>query len=198
MSNILNKHRGKIFAFSAPSGAGKTTILKQVLKDYPEIVFSVSATTRKKRSDEVNGREYFFISEDEFKKRIEKGEFIEWEKFYDYYYGTLKSFVNQNLEEGKSVFLELDVNGALNIKKLYPDSVLIFIAPPSFDELIMRLKKRNTETEEDLKKRIKRAKMELSLKNKFDYFVVNNYLDKAVSEVKKIVENNKKENVNAT
>jgi guanylate kinase len=194
----LNKHRGKIFAFSAPSGAGKTTILKQVLKDYPEIVFSVSATTRKKRSDEVNGREYFFISEDEFKKRIEKGEFIEWEKFYDYYYGTLKSFVNQNLEDGKSVFLELDVNGALNIKKLYPDSVLIFIAPPSFDELIMRLKKRNTETEEDLKKRIKRAKMELSLKNKFDYFVVNNYLDKAVSEVKKIVENNKKENVNAT
>ena len=194
----MNKHRGKIFAFSAPSGAGKTTILKQVLKDYPEIVFSVSATTRKKRSDEVNGREYFFISEDEFKKRIEKGEFIEWEKFYDYYYGTLKSFVNQNLEEGKSVFLELDVNGALNIKKLYPDSVLIFIAPPSFDELIMRLKKRNTETEEDLKKRIKRAKMELSLKNKFDYFVVNNYLDKAVSEVKKIVENNKKENVNAT
>jgi guanylate kinase len=194
----LNKHRGKIFAFSAPSGAGKTTILKQVLKDYPEIVFSVSATTRKKRSDEVNGREYFFISEDEFKKRIENGEFIEWEKFYDYYYGTLKSFVNQNLEEGKSVFLELDVNGALNIKKLYPDSVLIFIAPPSFDELIMRLKKRNTETEEDLKKRIERAKMELSLKNKFDYFVVNNYLDKAVSEVKKIVENNKKENVNAT
>ena len=194
----MNKHRGKIFAFSAPSGAGKTTILKQVLKDYPEIVFSVSATTRKKRSDEVNGREYFFISEDEFKKRIENGEFIEWEKFYDYYYGTLKSFVNQNLEDGKSVFLELDVNGALNIKKLYPDSVLIFIAPPSFDELIMRLKKRNTETEEDLKKRIKRAKMELSLKNKFDYFVVNNYLDKAVSEVKKIVENNKKENVNAT
>jgi guanylate kinase len=198
LSDILEKHRGKIFAFSAPSGAGKTTILKQVLKDYPEIVYSVSATTRKKRSNEVEGREYFFISENEFKKRIENSEFIEWEKFYDYYYGTLKSFVNKNLEAGKSVFLELDVNGALNIKKLYPDSILIFIEPPSFEELVQRLKKRNTETKEDLKKRIERAKMELSLKDKFDYFVVNNYLDKAVSEIKKIIENNKKENVNAT
>jgi guanylate kinase len=198
LSKKLNNQKGRIFAFSAPSGAGKTTILKQVLKDYPEFVYSVSATTRKKRNDEMDGREYFFISEEEFKEKIENNEFIEWQKFYDYYYGTLKSFVNQNLEAGKSVFLELDVIGALNIKKLYPDSVLIFIEPPSFDELIQRLKKRNTETKEDLKKIIERAEMELSLKDKFDYFVINNYLDKAVTEVKKIIEKNKKENVNAT
>ena len=194
----MSKQKGKIFAFSAPSGAGKTTILKQILKDYPEFVFSVSATTRKKRNDEVEGREYFFISEEEFKRKIKNNEFIEWEKFYDYYYGTLKSFVNKNLETGKYVFLELDVKGALNIKKLYPDSVLIFIEPPSFDELIKRLKKRNTDTEADFKKRIERAEMELSLKDKFDYFVVNNFLDKAVLEVKKIIEKNKKENMNAT
>jgi guanylate kinase len=198
LSEKLRRHKGKIFAFSAPSGAGKTTILKQVLKDYPEIVFSVSATTRKKRSDEVDGREYFFISEEEFKKKIDNDEFIEWENFFGYYYGTLKSSVNKNIEEGKSVFLELDVKGALNIKKLYPDSVLIFIEPPSFEELIKRLKKRNTETEEDFNKRIERAEMELSLKDKFDYFVVNNFLDKAVSEVREIIEKNKKENVNAT
>ena len=189
---------GKIFVFSAPSGAGKTTILKQVIKDYPNIVFSVSATTRKKRVDEVDGREYFFLTEEEFKQRIDNNEFIEWEKFYDYYYGTLKSFVNENLKKGKYVLLEVDVIGALNIKKIYPESVLVFIAPPSFEELISRLKNRKTESEEDLKKRIERAKMELSLKDKFDYFVVNNQLETAISEVKRIIEINYKENINAT
>ncbi len=189
---------GNIFVFSAPSGAGKTTILKQVIKDYPNIVFSVSATTRKKRIDEVDGREYFFLTEEEFNQRINNNEFIEWEKFYDYYYGTLKSFVNENLKKGKYVLLEVDVKGALNIKKIYPKSVLVFIAPPSFEELISRLKNRKTETEEDLKKRIERAKMELSLKDKFDYFVVNNQLETAISDVKRIIEINYKENINAT
>jgi guanylate kinase len=194
----LNIQEGKIFVFSAPSGAGKTTILKQVIKDYPNIVFSVSATTRKKRIDEVNGREYFFLTEEEFKQRIEDDEFIEWEKFYDYYYGTLKSFVNENLKKGKYVLLEVDVKGALNIKKIYPKSILVFISPPSFEELISRLKNRKTETEEDLKKRIERAQMELSLKDKFDFFVVNNHLETAISEVKRIIEINYKENINAT
>ena len=112
--------------------------------------------------------------------------------------GEILRLLLRHLETGKYVFLELDVKGALNIKKLYPDSVLIFIEPPSFDELIKRLKKRNTDTEADFKKRIERAEMELSLKDKFDYFVVNNFLDKAVLEVKKIIEKNKKENMNAT
>ena len=194
----MSKREGKIFVFSAPSGAGKTTILKQIIKNYPNIVYSVSATTRKKRIDEVNGREYFFLTENEFEQRIKNDEFIEWEKFYDYYYGTLKSFVNENLENGKSVLLEVDVKGALNIKKIYPNSILVFIAPPSFEELVLRLKNRKTETEEDLKKRIERAKMELSLKDKFDYFVVNNQLETAILEVKRIIEINYKENINAT
>jgi guanylate kinase len=194
----LSKQEGKIFVFSAPSGAGKTTILKQVIKDYPNIVFSVSATTRNKRNNEIDGSEYFFLTEEEFKRRIENDEFIEWEKFYDYYYGTLKSFVNESIKKGKSVLLEVDVKGALNIKKIYPDSILVFIEPPSFEELESRLKNRKTETEEDLKKRIERAKMELSLKDKFDYFVVNNQLDTAISKVKKIIEIKYKENINAT
>ncbi|MCX6149327.1 MAG: guanylate kinase [Ignavibacteriales bacterium] len=193
----MNNSGGKIFAVSAPSGAGKSTIVKQILKTYPQIIFSVSATTRKKRNDEVDGREYFFISEDEFKKKIENDEFVEWEKFYDYYYGTLKSFINKNIQSGKSVIMEVDVNGALSIKKLYPDATLVFIAPPTFEELVNRLKNRNTETEEDLKKRIERAEMELSLKDKFDYFVINNHLETAILEVKRIIENKLKENIDA-
>lgn len=186
---------GKLFAFSAPSGAGKTTIVRSILKAYPEFVFSVSATTRKKRNEEINGKDYFFLTEDEFKKKIEDNEFVEWERFYDYYYGTLKSFVEDNLEKGKSVVFEIDVKGALSIKRLYPDAVLIFIAPPSLEDLIARLKNRQTETEVDFKKRIERAEMELSLKNKFDYYVVNQLLDNAIKEVKNIIDMNyKKEN----
>jgi len=186
---------GKLFAFSAPSGAGKTTIVRSILKDFPEFVFSVSATTRKKRNEEINGKDYFFLTEEEFKKKIEANEFVEWERFFDYYYGTLKSFVEDNLKNGKSVVFEIDVKGALSIKRLYPDAVLIFIAPPSLEDLIERLKNRQTETEEDFKKRIERAEMELSLKNEFDYYVVNQFLDTAIEEVKKIIDlNYKKEN----
>ncbi len=187
--------KGKLFVFSAPSGAGKTTIVRSILREYPELVFSISATTRKKRNEEIDGKDYFFISEEEFRQKIEAGEFIEWERFYDYYYGTLKSFVEDTLCKGKSIVLELDVMGALSIKKIYPDAVLIFIAPPTLDDLIARLKNRQTETEEDFKKRIERAEMELSLKNKFDYFVINQFLDAAILEVKNIIEMNyKKEN----
>ena len=100
--------KGEVIAVSAPSGAGKTTIVKKILKYYPDIVFSVSATTRPKRENETNGREYFFLSEDNFQKKIENGEFVEWEKFYDYYYGTFKSFIEENINAGKSVLLEID------------------------------------------------------------------------------------------
>ncbi|MCX7798014.1 MAG: guanylate kinase [Melioribacter sp.] len=178
----------KLFVFSAPSGSGKTTIVKDILQNFPNFKFSVSATTRKKRPDEVDGIDYFFITEDEFKKKIENGEFIEWEKFYDYYYGTFKSTVEENLKHGFNTIFEVDVKGALNIKKAYPDAVLIFIVPPSIEELKRRLEKRNTETEEDLKKRIQRAEMELSFKDKFDYIVENINLDEAKEKVKKIIE----------
>ena len=179
---------------SAPSGGGKTTIVKEILKNFPEFVFSISATTRPRRNTEKDGIEYFFISEGEFKKKIENDEFIEWEKFYDYYYGTYKSFINENIESGKPVLLELDVKGALTIKRLYPYAHLIYISPPSFEELVKRLKQRKTENESDFMKRVDRAKMELSLKDKFDYIIENKELDTAITEAKSLVNKILKEN----
>ncbi len=185
----------KLFVFSAPSGSGKTTIVKDVLNTFPNFVFSISATARKKRQSEKNGVDYFFISETEFKEKIEKNEFVEWEKFYDYYYGTLKSQIEENISKGLNTVFEVDVKGALSIKKYYPDAVLIFIAPPSIEELKQRLIKRNTETEEDLKKRIERAEMELSFKDKFDYEVSNSDLEIAKKKVREIIEKEIKEEI---
>lgn len=187
--------KGEIIAVAAPSGAGKTTIVKRILAQFPQLIFSISATTRPKRETETNGIEYNFLSEDEFKRKIENNEFIEWEKFYDYYYGTFKSVIDETINLGNTILLEVDVKGALSIKKLYPDAHLIYISPPSYQELVNRLRDRKTESEEDFKKRIERAKMELSLKDKFDYIIVNENLDKAVIEtsalVKKILKGDK-------
>lgn len=183
------KDKAKLFVFSAPSGSGKTTIVRDVLSSHPDFVFSISATTRKKRSTEIDGKDYFFVSVDEFKKRIDDGDFIEWEKFYDYYYGTLREQIDENIRKGLHTVFEVDVKGGLSIKKVYKNSVLIFIAPPSIEELKDRLIKRNTETDEDLKKRIERAEMELSFKNQFDYIVFNIDLEEAKKEVKRIIEN---------
>lgn len=184
----MANNKAKLYVFSAPSGSGKTTIVRDVLKNFSEFVFSVSATTRKKRSTEKEGVDYYFISEEEFKKKIDNGEFVEWEKFYDYYYGTIKGLVDGNLAKGLSTVFEVDVKGAISIKKVYKNSVLIFIAPPSIDVLKDRLIKRNTETDEDLEKRIERAEMELSFKDQFDYVVSNVNLEEAKKEVKKIIE----------
>ncbi len=188
---MLKDRKGAVIAVSAPSGTGKTTIIKQILTEFPEIVFSVSATTRKKRKDEKDGIDYFFISEEDFKKKIKAGEFVEWEKFYDYYYGTFKSYIDDNINNGRTVLLEIDVKGALQLKKIYPGAVLIFFYPPDFEELVKRLKGRKTESEADFTKRIERAKMELSLKDKFDYLIENKDLEIAVKEtmslIKKII-----------
>jgi len=183
----LQKTKGNIIAISAPSGAGKTTIVKEILRRYPQIVFSVSATTRPKRETETDGIEYFFITEGQFKQKIENKEFVEWEKFYDYYYGTFKSFIDDNINEGKNVLLEIEVKGAISIKRIYPDSHVIYILPPSYEELVKRLKNRNTETEADFLKRIERAKMELSLKDQFDYIVVNEILNNAIEETSELI-----------
>ena len=183
----MENRKGRIIAISAPSGSGKTTIVRRILKDIPELVFSVSATTRKRRKEEKEGSDYYFITENEFKKKIDNNEFIEWEKFYDYYYGTYKKVVDIAVNDGKTVILEVDVKGALSLKKIYPDAVLIYIVPPSFDEIVNRLVKRKTEDRADLQKRIDRAKMELELKDKFDYFVDNTELEKAVEETESLI-----------
>ena len=184
----MNK-KGAIIVISAPSGTGKTSIVKRIINEIPDLVFSVSATTRKKRENEKNGIDYYFISEKEFQEKIEKNEFVEWEKVYDYYYGTFKSIIEDNINKGKSVIMEVDVKGALSIKKIYPEANLIYVIPPSQDELIRRLKNRKTENDTDLRKRLERAIMELSIKDKFDYFVVNKDLEKAISDTKSLINN---------
>lgn len=187
--------KGEILVVSAPSGAGKTSIVKQILKQYPQIVFSVSATTRPKRAVETDGVEYYFITEKEFIEKIESDEFVEWEKFYDYYYGTFKKNVDNCINEKKTILLELDVKGSLSLKKIYPAAHLIYIMPPSYQELIKRLKDRQTESSSDFKKRVERAKMELMLKDQFDYIIENKYLEKAINEtsslIKKIIKQEK-------
>lgn len=190
----MNNAKRILIVFSAPSGGGKTTIVKEILKKFPQLVFSISATTRPKREMEKDGVEYYFLTEKEFKKKIDNNEFIEWEKFYDYYYGTYKSVIEENIKSVKPVLLELDVKGALSIKRLYHDAQLIYISPPSFEELVERLRKRKTENESDFSKRVDRAKMELSLKDKFDYIIENSELDKAIKEAKSLVNKILKEN----
>ena len=179
----------KIFVVSAPSGAGKTTVVRKVIEKFPEIVFSISATTRPKRDFEVDGVDYFFMNETEFKKKIESDQFVEWEYFYGYYYGTLKSFVNSETEKGNSVLLEVDVKGALKIKEVYPEAITLFILPPSIEELKNRLIKRKTESSEDLAKRIERAEMEIDFKKHFQYHIVNDNVDKAREKVFNILSN---------
>ena len=189
----MDNSKGILFIVSGPSGTGKTTIIKRILKEFPDIIYSVSATTRKKRSNEKNGEDYYFISEEEFEQKIKRDEFAEWEKFYDYYYGTLKKYIDDSLESGKNVLMEIDVKGALTIREKYPDAVLIYIYPPSFEELKIRLKNRRTEDEVDYQKRIERAEFELRYKDKFDYFVHNLEIEKAVLDLKNLIKNKIKE-----
>lgn len=179
--------KGRLFVFSAPSGSGKTTIVRSILSEYPDLVFSISATTRKKRETEKNGVDYFFITEDEFRKKIDNQEFAEWEKFYDYYYGTFKKTIDNCINERKTILLELDVKGSISLKTIYPEAHLIYILPPSYDELIKRLKGRQTENSEDFKKRVERAKMELSLKHQFDYIIENKDLEIAIKETSELI-----------
>jgi guanylate kinase len=179
----------KLIIFTAPSGAGKTTIVKSLLKSIPNLYFSISACTRDQRYGEVNGLDYYFLSARDFKNKIESGDFIEWEEVYDnQYYGTLKSEVERLLNEDKNVIFDIDVRGAINIKKYYGEKALtIFIKPPSPEILIARLKNRKTEDEESLRKRINRAKDELLQENKFDLTIVNDDLETAIEKAEEIV-----------
>jgi guanylate kinase len=179
--------RGKLIVISAPSGAGKTSIAQQIMKLNPSLTFSVSATTRPRRTTETEGKEYFFLSQDEFIRRVERGEFVEWEQIYDQCYGTLKSEIDRAMNAGHHLLFDLDVKGGLSIKKQYPEACLIFIRPPSIDILRQRLEGRRTENNITLQKRLERVPMELKLGYAFDHQVENDELGRAVEEVQKIV-----------
>ena len=176
--------------FTAPSGAGKTTIVKHLLAKYPQLAFSISATTRPKREKETDGIDYYFMSDGEFKQGLEEGEFIEYEEVYeDSYYGTLKSEVDRIVQLNKKVVFDIEINGAQNIKDRYDEKCLvIFVKPPSFRVLVSRLTNRGTETDDSLVKRIKRIKKELLFENTFDMVLLNDDLDTALKEAESIIE----------
>ncbi len=175
--------KGKMVVISGPSGSGKSTICKKLLED-PRIVFSVSATTRKMRPGEVDGRDYHFIAPDEFKRRVKNGEFIEHAEVFGNMYGTLRAPMDKALGEGKISLLEIDVQGALQLKALGEPGVYVFIAPPDFEELRRRLKNRGTESPEVLERRLHKAEDEFRERVKYDYVVVNDDLERAVREVR--------------
>lgn len=185
-----NMEKGKIIVLSAPSGTGKSSIIKRLL-DYPELHlgFSVSATSRAPRGTEQHGIEYYFITHEEFKQKADAGDFVEWEEVYPgTCYGTLKSEVNRVTEAGQNLIMDIDVKGGLNVKKCYGDQALtIFILPPSKEELEKRLRGRGTDAEDVIRKRLDKADYELSFAPQFDVRVVNDDLERAVEEVRTLI-----------
>ncbi|WP_196885736.1 guanylate kinase [Aureivirga sp. CE67] len=174
--------KGKLIVFSAPSGSGKTTIVRHLLKQEElKLDFSISAASREARPNEVHGKDYYFLSADDFKNHIKNNDFVEWEEVYtNNFYGTLKSELERIWAEGKSVIFDIDVIGGLNIKKQFPEQTLaIFVQPPSIEEMERRLRGRQTETEEKIKERVAKAEKEMQYKTDFDTILINDDLDVA-------------------
>jgi guanylate kinase len=184
----MNAARGRLVVISAPSGAGKTTIARAVLAAEPRLTFSVSATTRPKRPGEEEGEDYYFLSKEEFQRKVGSGEFVEWEELYGNYYGTLNREVEKAMLQGRHLLFDVDVNGGLSIKERYPEAMMVFIRPPDIETLRRRLAARGTEDAETMKRRMARVQMELEKGKGFDRQVVNDDLARAVAEVVKIVE----------
>ena len=188
--NQKNEIDGKVIIFSAPSGAGKTTIVRSLLKSISALSFSISACSREPRPNEINGKDYFFIGVEGFRERIKKDDFLEWEEVYtDHYYGTLNSELTRIWSESKTVVFDVDVEGGITIKKKLKEAALsIFIMPPSIEELEKRLRSRKTETEEKIRQRISKAALEMSQSNSFDVVLENDNLEKAIDEARVLVE----------
>ncbi|MEE8680282.1 MAG: guanylate kinase [Olsenella sp.] len=173
----------RLFVISGPSGAGKGTLLAELRKQRPDLGLTVSATTRSPRPGEVDGTSYYFLSDEEFRRRIAAGEFVEWAEVHGHLYGTLVSEVKRLLAKGHSLVLEIDVQGALNVRKVYPDAVLIFIEPPSLQVLEERLRGRGTEDEASIELRLKNARYEMELADQYDARIVNDTVDRAAQEL---------------
>ena len=182
---------GKLIVISAPSGAGKTSIVHQLLKDIPELYFSVSASSRERRENEVHGKDYYFLGVEGFQKKIKEDAFLEWEQVYEnQYYGTLKSEIERIWSEGKTIIFDVDVVGGLNIKKQYPKECLsIFIMPPSIEVLAERLIGRGSESDESVKKRLDKAEEEISKNEQFDTIIMNDDFEIACEQTKEMITN---------
>ena len=178
---------GFLLVLSGPSGSGKGTVSESLMKNNDDIIFSTSVTTRTPRPGEVNGENYFFASREEFEKMVENDELLEHAFVHTNYYGTPKKFVFDEIEKGEIVLLEIDVQGALQIKEKYKEAVFIFLIPPTMDELRSRLVKRDTETEDEIETRYRNAFKELDFVGEYDYFVINDVIDNAVKDIETII-----------
>ncbi|MBP0979651.1 MAG: guanylate kinase [Oscillospiraceae bacterium] len=185
-----SKNSGTLIILSGPSGVGKGTIIKKLLKKLDNIVLSISATTRLPRRGEKNGIHYYFISRDKFIDMIKTNGFLEYAEYNSNYYGTPKDSVNNFLREGKNVILEIDVQGAFKIKNKYKNALMIFVMPPCVEDLYKRLRNRNTESGKEIEERVIRAQREIELSEKYDYVIINDSLSKAAEEIKKIISKN--------
>ena len=184
--------KGKILVFSAPSGAGKTTLLNYLRLHIPELVYSISATTRSPRRGEEHGEHYFFMSEEEFKKKIDEGGFAEWQMVHGNYYGTPRSFLDETISDGKNVIMDMDVFGKTNFDKVYPNAIGILIVPPGMDVLEKRLRERNSDSEEIIQRRMTNAHIEMNYalcEGKYEHRIVNDDLEKAQQETLELVKN---------
>ncbi len=179
--------KGFLLIVSGPAGTGKGTVCKEILERNKDVLYSISATTRNPREGEVDGVNYIFTEEDKFKDMVEKGEFLEHAYVHTNYYGTPKKYVMDQVEKGQIVLLEIDVQGALQIKQNYSEAIFVFLLPPSMKELKNRIIKRGTESMEDIERRYENAFKEIELLGKYDYFVVNNQVDQAVEDIEAII-----------
>jgi len=178
----------RLFVVSGPSGVGKGTLVARLRDKRPSLGLTVSATTRKPRTGEVEGASYYFLTDEEFTAKIEAGEFLEWAAVHNHRYGTLKSEVERNIAQGQSLILEIDVQGGLNVRNVFPDVVLVFIAPPSTEELVRRLTGRGTEDDETIAVRLHTAEHEMELMDAYDATIVNDDLDRAVLQLDSLIE----------
>lgn len=182
------QHQGILAVISGFSGAGKGTVMKALLEQYDNYALSVSATTREPRPGEANGREYFFVSEQEFESMIEKGDLIEYARYVNHYYGTPKAYVESMLAEGKDVLLEIEIQGALKVKQQFPEALLVFIVPPSAEELKNRLLSRGTEPEDVIEKRLRRAAEEAEGMSSYDYILVNDTVEDCTARLHGLIQ----------